>query len=41
MVGKTAVLLKAVNPEQTHFQGTTNATGTLRYGSGFLATETN
>ena len=38
-VGKTTVLLKAINPEQTLFQATTNATGTLRYGHGFLATE--
>ncbi|WP_395139311.1 hypothetical protein [Armatimonas sp.] len=38
-VGKTTVRLKAINPEQTLFQATTNATGTLRYGHGFLATE--
>lgn len=38
-VGKTAVLLRAINPEQTLFQAATSATGTLRYGNGFLATE--
>jgi hypothetical protein len=38
-VGGTGVLLKAINPEQTLFQASTNATGALRYGHGFLATE--
>jgi hypothetical protein len=38
-VGTTVVDLKAVNPEQTLFQTTTAATGALRYGHGFLATE--
>ncbi|WP_395089675.1 hypothetical protein [Armatimonas sp.] len=38
-VGTATVLLNAVNPEQTLFQTTTNATGTLRYGHGVLATE--